>query len=261
MTEPFQVMPPLTAEEYAALRADIAEHGVIVPVVVDEAGVILDGHHRAQVCAELGVDFPTVVRAGLDDAGKRSTARALNMARRHLTRTQRRQIIADEIRADTEASDRAIGRRLGVDHKTVASVRRELRGDDMITDRTLADALGAFRTAVEQLVETGELPHPDDMFAPARAAIAAAENVDREQAVAALTEVMRLGQQAVNLAAEVKIRAQRDLGEAIEKVKAGLGERTRSQITELMRKPGAAAALAEACNMELRYRRRQGVTS
>lgn len=43
---PFQVMPPLTAEEYEAVLVDIAAHGVRVPVDVDQHGRILDGHHH-----------------------------------------------------------------------------------------------------------------------------------------------------------------------------------------------------------------------
>ncbi len=49
----FQVMPALTAEEREALREDIAERGVIVPVVQDQHGRILDGHHRSEIAAEL----------------------------------------------------------------------------------------------------------------------------------------------------------------------------------------------------------------
>ena len=37
----YQVMPPLTAEEYEALRDDIAAHGVRVPIDVDQHGHIL----------------------------------------------------------------------------------------------------------------------------------------------------------------------------------------------------------------------------
>jgi hypothetical protein len=126
----YQVMPALTDDEYAALKGDIAEHGVLVPVEYDEHGVILDGHHRVRACQDLGIEgWPRVIRPGLTDADKRRHARVLNLTRRHLTRTQRRQLIADEVTADPNRSDRAIGRLLGVDHKTVGSVRRELAGE------------------------------------------------------------------------------------------------------------------------------------
>jgi len=43
---PYQLLPPLSEEEYQSLRADIAEHGVLIPVELDEFGNVLDGHHR-----------------------------------------------------------------------------------------------------------------------------------------------------------------------------------------------------------------------
>ncbi|WP_405071565.1 ParB N-terminal domain-containing protein [Kribbella sp. NBC_01510] len=128
-TAPFQVMPPLSADEYAALKADIAERGVLVAVVIDQDGRTIDGHHRRQICAELGIDYPVEVRKVADDADAREIALTLNVARRHLTREQKRQLIATEIERSPDDSDRAIGRRLGADHKTVGSVRRELSGE------------------------------------------------------------------------------------------------------------------------------------
>jgi hypothetical protein len=43
---PWQVMPPLSADEYQALKADIALRGVMVPVEYDQDGAVIDGHHR-----------------------------------------------------------------------------------------------------------------------------------------------------------------------------------------------------------------------
>lgn len=125
----YQVMPPLSAEEYAALRADIRERGILVPVVRDQHGNLLDGHHRVQIAEELGIDYPHEVRQVDGHEQARDIAYALNLARRHLNRQQRRDLIAKEIEDRPDDSDRAIGRRFGCDHKTVGSVRRELRGE------------------------------------------------------------------------------------------------------------------------------------
>ena len=56
----YQIMPPLTAAEYAALKADIAEHGVLVAVEMDEEGNVLDGHHRVRACQELACNQTAV---------------------------------------------------------------------------------------------------------------------------------------------------------------------------------------------------------
>ena len=128
MTEkPSQLLPPLAADEYAALKADIAERGVQVPVEYDEHGNVLDGHHRIQICVELGIaQWPQLVRHGLSEVEKRSHARRLNLHRRHLDQAQRRTLITDELRDAPAASDRAVAAGLGVDHKTVATVRAGL---------------------------------------------------------------------------------------------------------------------------------------
>ena len=39
----YQVMPDLSLEERAALKADIAANGVRIPIEVDEEGNIIDG--------------------------------------------------------------------------------------------------------------------------------------------------------------------------------------------------------------------------
>lgn len=124
---PYQVMPPLSADEYEALKADIAARGVQVPVEYDELGNILDGHHRIQICQELGISqWPRLVRYGLSEAEKRQHARRLNVDRRHLNSEQKRALIADDLREEPEASNRKIAAGLGVDDKTVAAVRADL---------------------------------------------------------------------------------------------------------------------------------------
>ena len=48
-------MPPLGPEEYDRLRESIEQYGVLVPVVTDEHGFILDGHNRVEIARELGL--------------------------------------------------------------------------------------------------------------------------------------------------------------------------------------------------------------
>ena len=106
MTEtPYQLFDPLTDEEFAALKEDIAEHGILVPVEVDEDGSLLDGHHRARAWGELTAegrvtgDYPTIVRSGMTEQEKRIHVRKLNLLRRQLTREQK-QAHAAAMRAD-----------------------------------------------------------------------------------------------------------------------------------------------------------------
>ena len=94
----YQVMPDLSADEFAELKADILARGVMVPVEYDEHGNVLDGHHRIRAVTELRAEgkdiaeWPRLIRIGWTDEQKRAHARALNLARRHLTRDQREQM-------------------------------------------------------------------------------------------------------------------------------------------------------------------------
>ena len=120
----YQVMPDLSAEEFEQLKSDIAARGVMVPVEYDEAGAVLDGHHRVRACKALGIEsWPYIVRSGLSDAEKRAHARALNLARRHLSQEQRRELIREQLKDTPAKSDRQIAKALGVDHKTVSAQR------------------------------------------------------------------------------------------------------------------------------------------
>jgi N6-adenosine-specific RNA methylase IME4 len=85
----YQLLPVLAPEDYARLRADISERGVLVPIEIDEDGNVLDGHNRKAIADELGVHCPTVVRKGMAEHEKRLHVVSLNLARRHLTDAQK----------------------------------------------------------------------------------------------------------------------------------------------------------------------------
>ena len=122
----YQVMPDLSSDDYNNLKADIGARGVLVPIEYDEDDNILDGHHRVRACTELGIEWPRFVRKGLSEDEKRTHARQLNIARRHLNRDQKRELIAEQLKEAPERSNRQVAEGLGVDDKTVGTVRRDL---------------------------------------------------------------------------------------------------------------------------------------
>ncbi len=130
----YQVMPELTAEEYAELKDDIAERGVMVPIEFDENGNVLDGYHRLQICEELGIkDYPKVIRAGMSESEKLTHARKLNMARRHLNAEQKRELIREQLKATPEQSDRQIAKALGVSPTTTGTIRHEMENSGQLS--------------------------------------------------------------------------------------------------------------------------------
>jgi hypothetical protein len=134
---PYQLLPPLSDDEYENLKDSIREKGVLVPVIFDERGNVIDGHHRLRICQELGItEYPIITRENLSEQEKRSEARLLNIHRRHLSQQQRRDLIAQELQENPNRSNNAIAKRLGVSDMTVASVRNEL-GEEAQPDRII----------------------------------------------------------------------------------------------------------------------------
>jgi ParB-like chromosome segregation protein Spo0J len=138
----YQVLDPLTDEEYEDLRADIAEHGVMVPVTVDENGDILDGHHRMRAAAEAGKECPAHVVTGLTEDEKVDRAFSLNLKRRHMNNVQKRDAIGRYLRRRPEASDRLAAEVIGVTDKTVATVRKGLEETAEIPQFSPGDGRG-----------------------------------------------------------------------------------------------------------------------
>jgi ParB-like chromosome segregation protein Spo0J len=125
-------MPPLSDEEFAALKEDIRVNGVLVAIEYDEQGNILDGHHRTRAIEELRAEghrvdeIPRVFRRDMSEEQKRTYSRKVNMIRRHLSSAQKRDLIKDQLMDTPEMSDRYIAAGLGLDHKTVGRIRGHL---------------------------------------------------------------------------------------------------------------------------------------
>ncbi|MHB1239854.1 MAG: DUF551 domain-containing protein [Gammaproteobacteria bacterium] len=85
-----ELFPAMTAEQYQALRDDIAAHGIQEPIWLYE-GRIIDGKHRQRACIELGIDPPRRKYAGKDPIG---FVVARNLRRRHMTESQRAMVAA-----------------------------------------------------------------------------------------------------------------------------------------------------------------------
>lgn len=153
----YQVMPPLTEDEYASLREDIMIRGVLVPVEKDEKGNILDGHHRVRICEELGItNYPVTIRPGLTEADKRNHARAINILRRQLDATGRAPLMA-QLRSEGW-SFRRIAEATGVTHTQVA---RDLKsGVTNVTPETPARTIGKDGKVYPSTRPASSMPSP-----------------------------------------------------------------------------------------------------
>ncbi|MGI8757505.1 MAG: ParB N-terminal domain-containing protein [Acidimicrobiales bacterium] len=149
-------------DDFGRLRQSIVDRGVLIPIRVDEHGQVIDGHHRKMIAAELGIDCPTEVVAGLTESKKIEMASTLNRDRRHLDRQQKRALVAASIRAAPELSDRQHATTTGTSATTVGTVRRGLEADgDVSKLDTRTDAAGRAQPAVKAPSGPRRRPLPD----------------------------------------------------------------------------------------------------
>ncbi len=156
-------MPELSPDQLAALKFDIRKNGILVPIVVDQQGRVIDGHNRRRIAGALGIPCPNETHDVADDEEAQELAVTLNCARRHPTREQIRQVVSGEIERRPGDSDRAIGRRVGCSPSTVGSVRNGghvsnldtpamSRDDAEQLTAKIKDSLTAAVTALDSLI-------------------------------------------------------------------------------------------------------------
>jgi ParB-like chromosome segregation protein Spo0J len=74
--ETYQFFQPLSQEERDALKQDIEQRGIQIPIELDSSGVVLDGYHRLEIAKELGLpdeQIPKVVRSELTSKEQKIT--------------------------------------------------------------------------------------------------------------------------------------------------------------------------------------------
>lgn len=83
-----KLLPKMSDEEFAELKASIHAEGQHYPIVVNEDLEILDGHHRFRACIELGVEPDFEVRKFEDKLLEKKFVIEANLRRRHLNKFQ-----------------------------------------------------------------------------------------------------------------------------------------------------------------------------
>jgi site-specific DNA-methyltransferase (adenine-specific) len=121
-------LPPLPSDLYARLRDDIRHRGIQVPILVDgKTGQVIDERQRQRIAQELGIrDIRTIYVSRLSSDERDDLRVAVNLYRRHLTRAQMRELVGWDLKQRPESSDRWVAGKTGVNHRTVANVRRRL---------------------------------------------------------------------------------------------------------------------------------------
>jgi hypothetical protein len=128
------MFPLMEGEEFDALVADIKANG-LRDQIIKYHGMILDGRNRYRACLALGWTWGAIDNMSCDygrtnlledDAAAAAYVISVNIHRRHLTPEQKRELIANLLKAQPATSNLQVAKQTKTDDKTVASVRREL---------------------------------------------------------------------------------------------------------------------------------------
>ncbi len=83
-----KLLPKMSEEEFAELKASIQDEGQHYPIIVNEDLEVLDGHHRYRACTELGIEPDFEVRKFEDKLLEKKFVIEANLRRRHLNNFQ-----------------------------------------------------------------------------------------------------------------------------------------------------------------------------
>ncbi len=117
------MLRPLLTEEKNALREHLKREGLLSALIVDQHGDLLDGHHREDLCRELGIDVRFIT---VETDEPINWINNFQKARRNLNREEMRQLIAQQIIAAPHLPNTSIAKVVGVSDHTVKAVRSKL---------------------------------------------------------------------------------------------------------------------------------------
>ena len=85
-----KLIPPMSQEEYQALKQSIKEKGKnMIPVIINQHDTLLDGHGRARACTELGINLDYQVMTFTDPLEEKKFVIETNLLRRQQNEFQR----------------------------------------------------------------------------------------------------------------------------------------------------------------------------
>lgn len=157
------IFPAMSPAEFDALVSDIAEHGQREPIWLHD-GKVIDGRHRVQACAELGIEPQTQEYTGDNPL---AFIVSLNLHRRHLSESQRAMVAARLANLDngqkassanlpsTAVSQAQAAELLGVSTRSVTTAARVR---DEATPE-LARAVETGQASVSAAAHLASLPH------------------------------------------------------------------------------------------------------
>lgn len=123
MEELKEILPPLGQDDYSRLKESIKDEGIQESIKILPDGTIIDGYHRKRIIQELNIEsFPyEVKKISRDEAFELGIS--LNLARRHLSFDQKKEII-EKLRKRGWAQKR-VAKVVGIERSRVSQIEKE----------------------------------------------------------------------------------------------------------------------------------------
>lgn len=121
------LVPPLTTEEYQDLKQNIIDEGLIYPLILNTVNVVLDGHHRLEICQEININYPNVIRKEFGSVyDEKKFVITSNLHRRQLTTAQKSVLGLKLLEIEKEKAKERQGER--TDLKKDSNIRQNFAG-------------------------------------------------------------------------------------------------------------------------------------
>ena len=159
LPEMAELLPPLSAEQSAALEEDLLRNGCYSPIIINEDMVIVDGHNRQLLCEKHGLPYTMAVFSFEDLLEAKQWALDTQKNRRNLEKWELGKI-ALKLKPEIEAKARANMSAGGGDQKSEDAKSGLTILSDPIpavnTRKELADAVGIGEVTMGKVMQIDE---------------------------------------------------------------------------------------------------------
>jgi ParB-like nuclease domain len=152
---------PLSEEEYNSVKQSIEKDGQYYPIIVNQDGIILDGHHRYKICKELGIEPQFFIRNFKDSLEEKLFVLQSNLQRRQLNNFQKTELALKSKSIVEEVARRNMS--LGGSRKGMGSKYLEPLGEKGVAEEIgkLAGVSHETVRKVEKIIECFPAEHLD----------------------------------------------------------------------------------------------------
>ena len=157
LPEMAELLPPLSAEQSAALEEDLLRNGCYSPIIVNEDMVIVDGHNRQALCEKHGLPYTMAVFSFEDLLEAKQWALDTQKGRRNLEKWELGKIalkLKPEIEAKARANQSAAGGDKSDKEALLTTLSEAL--PSVSTRKELADAVGIGEVTMGKVMQIDE---------------------------------------------------------------------------------------------------------